>query len=107
MVHNGIEYGMMAALAEGLSILKKADIGLRDHAKDAETTPLRDPHYYQYRFDMPEVAEGARTCLAVPKLAAECGVEAPIAEAVVQVLYEGVDVRDAVERLMMRTLRSE
>jgi glycerol-3-phosphate dehydrogenase (NAD(P)+) len=57
--------------------------------------------------DMPEVAEGARTCLAVPKLAAECGVEAPIAEAVVQVLYEGVDVRDAVERLMMRTLRSE
>jgi 6-phosphogluconate dehydrogenase len=57
MVHNGIEYGMMAALAEGLSILKKADVGLREHAKDAETTPLRDPHYYQFRFDMPEVAE--------------------------------------------------
>jgi 6-phosphogluconate dehydrogenase len=57
MIHNGIEYGMMAALAEGLSILKKADIGLRDHAQDAETTPLRDPHYYQYQFEIPEVAE--------------------------------------------------
>ena len=57
MIHNGIEYGMMAALAEGLSILKKADVGLREHASDAETTPLRDPHYYQYRFDIPEVAE--------------------------------------------------
>ena len=57
MVHNGIEYGMMAALAEGLSILKKADVGLKQHAKDAETTPLRDPHYYQFQFDMPEVAE--------------------------------------------------
>jgi 6-phosphogluconate dehydrogenase len=57
MIHNGIEYGMMAALAEGLSILKKADIGLREHAQDAETTPLRDPQYYQYRFDIPEVAE--------------------------------------------------
>jgi 6-phosphogluconate dehydrogenase len=57
MIHNGIEYGMMAALAEGLAILKKADIGLREHVKDAENTPLRDPHYYQYQFDLPEVAE--------------------------------------------------
>ncbi|HET6173277.1 MAG TPA: decarboxylating 6-phosphogluconate dehydrogenase [Gaiellales bacterium] len=57
MIHNGIEYGMMAAMAEGLSILKKADIGLRDHVKDAETTPLRDPRYYEYRFDIPDVAE--------------------------------------------------
>jgi 6-phosphogluconate dehydrogenase len=57
MIHNGIEYGMMAALAEGLAILKKADIGLREHAKDAESTPLRDARYYQYRFDLPEVAE--------------------------------------------------
>jgi len=57
--------------------------------------------------DMPEVAEGARTCLAVPRLAAECGAEAPIAEAVVQVLYEGVEPREAVERLMTRTLRAE
>ena len=57
MIHNGIEYGMMAALAEGLAILKKADIGLREHAKDAETRPLRDPQYYQYQFDIPEVAE--------------------------------------------------
>jgi 6-phosphogluconate dehydrogenase len=57
MVHNGIEYGVMAAYAEGLAILKKADIGLREHARDAETAPLRDPEYYQYTFDMAEVAE--------------------------------------------------
>jgi 6-phosphogluconate dehydrogenase len=57
MIHNGIEYGMMAALAEGFSILKKADVGLREHAKDAETTPLRDPQYYRYRFEIPEIAE--------------------------------------------------
>jgi 6-phosphogluconate dehydrogenase len=57
MIHNGIEYGMMAALAEGLAILKKADVGLREHVEDAENAPLRDPHYYQYQFDMPEVAE--------------------------------------------------
>lgn len=57
--------------------------------------------------DVPEVAEGARTCLAVPRLAAGCGVEAPISEAVVQVLYEGVGPREAVERLMTRTLRAE
>lgn len=57
--------------------------------------------------EMPEVAEGARTCLAVPRLAAQAGVEAPIAEAVVQVLYEGVAPREAVERLMTRALRTE
>lgn len=57
--------------------------------------------------DMPEVAEGARTCLAVPHMAAKAGVEAPIAEAVVSVLYEGVPARDAVDQLMTRALRSE
>jgi glycerol-3-phosphate dehydrogenase (NAD(P)+) len=57
--------------------------------------------------EMPEVAEGARTCLAVPRLAAAAAVEAPIAEAVVQVLYENVPAREAVERLMTRALRSE
>jgi glycerol-3-phosphate dehydrogenase (NAD(P)+) len=57
--------------------------------------------------EMPEVAEGARTCLAVPRLAAAGGVEAPIADAVVQVLYENVPPREAVERLMTRALRSE
>jgi 6-phosphogluconate dehydrogenase len=57
MVHNGIEYGIMGAIAEGLAILKKADVGLKEHAKDAETAPLRDPQYYRYRFDMPEIAE--------------------------------------------------
>ena len=57
MVHNGIEYGMMAAIAEGLSIIKNADVGLRSQEIDAETTPLRDPKYYQYEIDIAEVAE--------------------------------------------------
>jgi 6-phosphogluconate dehydrogenase len=57
MVHNGIEYGMMGALAEGLAIIKHADIGLEQHEVDAETTPLRDPDMYQYRIDVAEVAE--------------------------------------------------
>jgi 6-phosphogluconate dehydrogenase len=58
MVHNGIEYGMMAAIAEGLSIIKHANIGMDDvESSDAETTPLRDPEYYQYDIDVPEVAE--------------------------------------------------
>ena len=57
MVHNGIEYGMMAAYAEGLNVLHHADVGSRSQEHDAETTPLRDPQYYQYDFDLPEVAE--------------------------------------------------
>lgn len=57
MVHNGVEYGMMAAIAEGLSIIKHADAGLHAQEVDAETTPLRDPRYYQYEIDIPEVAE--------------------------------------------------
>jgi 6-phosphogluconate dehydrogenase len=57
MVHNGIEYGMMAAYAEGLNILHHADAGKSDRQADAETAPLRDPQYYQYNLDLPEVAE--------------------------------------------------
>jgi glycerol-3-phosphate dehydrogenase (NAD(P)+) len=57
--------------------------------------------------EMPEVAEGARTCLAVPRMAAAAGIEAPIADAVVSVLYEGVPAGVAVEKLMTRTLREE
>jgi len=57
--------------------------------------------------EMPEVAEGARTCLAVPTMAAQAGLEAPIAEAVVQVLYEGMPPKEALERLMTRALREE
>jgi 6-phosphogluconate dehydrogenase len=57
MVHNGIEYGMMAAIAEGLSILKHANVGKTTVEADAETTPLRDPQYYSFDFDLPEVAE--------------------------------------------------
>jgi 6-phosphogluconate dehydrogenase len=57
MVHNGIEYGLMAAYAEGFAILRGANIGSGSHADDAETTPLRDPAHYQYAFDLDEVAE--------------------------------------------------
>ena len=57
MVHNGIEYGMMASLAEGLNILHHANAGNRNRAADAETTPLRHPEHYQYDFDLKEVAE--------------------------------------------------
>ena len=57
MVHNGIEYGLMAAYAEGLNILKNADIGAREHAKDAETTPLRNPEHYQYKFPLNDITE--------------------------------------------------
>lgn len=57
MVHNGIEYGMMAAIAEGLSIIEHADVGLRPQDVDAETTPLRNPEFYQYDIDVADVAE--------------------------------------------------
>jgi 6-phosphogluconate dehydrogenase len=58
MVHNGIEYGMMAAIAEGLSIIKHADVGLHPQAEtDAETTPLRDPDAYKYEINVGDVAE--------------------------------------------------
>ncbi len=57
MVHNGVEYGMMAAIAEGLSIIKHADAGKRTRTVDAETTPLRDPWAYEYSIDVCEVAE--------------------------------------------------
>jgi 6-phosphogluconate dehydrogenase len=57
MVHNGIEYGMMAAYAEGLNILKHANVGKLDHETDAETTPLRNPEHYQYDFNLADVTE--------------------------------------------------
>jgi 6-phosphogluconate dehydrogenase len=57
MVHNGIEYGVMAAYAEGLGVLKAANIGKTTGAIDAETTPLRDPEHYQYDFNLADIAE--------------------------------------------------
>jgi len=57
MVHNGIEYGLMAAYAEGLNILRHADAGSHERDADAETTPLRHPEYYRYELDLPEIAE--------------------------------------------------
>ena len=57
MVHNGIEYGLMAAYAEGLNVLAKADIGTEAHAADAETAPLTHPEYYRYQFDLAAITE--------------------------------------------------
>jgi 6-phosphogluconate dehydrogenase len=57
MIHNGIEYGLMAAYAEGLNILRHANVGKQQHATDAETTPLRDPELYQYDFNLTDIAE--------------------------------------------------
>lgn len=57
MVHNGIEYGLMAAYAEGLGVLRGADIGKEAHEQDAETTPMRRPEYYQYDFNLRDITE--------------------------------------------------
>ena len=57
MVHNGIEYGLMAAYAEGLNILRNADVGEHPRESDAETAPLENPEFYEYKLDLPEVAE--------------------------------------------------
>ena len=57
MVHNGIEYGIMAAYAEGMNVLQNAGVGKHKHEIDAETTPLRDPEHYQYEFNLTDVAE--------------------------------------------------
>jgi 6-phosphogluconate dehydrogenase len=57
MVHNGIEYGIMAAYAEGLGVLRAANVGKQKHQIDAETTPLRDPEHYQYDLNLPDIAE--------------------------------------------------
>jgi len=57
MVHNGIEYGLMAAYAEGLAVLRNANVGKKEHEIDAETTPLRDPEHYQYDLNLRDIAE--------------------------------------------------
>lgn len=66
MIHNGIEYGMMAAYAEGFNILRHADIGKADHAQDAETTPLQEPQHYQYDFNLADIAELWRRGSVIP-----------------------------------------
>jgi len=57
MVHNGIEYGLMGAYAEGMNILRNANTGKRARDADAETTPMRNPEHYQYDFDLPQIVE--------------------------------------------------
>ena len=66
MVHNGIEYGLMAAYAEGFNILKHANIGKASHEVDAETTPLRNPEHYQYDFNLADIAELWRRGSVIP-----------------------------------------
>lgn len=66
MVHNAIEYGMMAAYAEGFNLLKKAGLGKHSHEVDAETTPLRNPEHYQYDFDLGEISELWRRGSVIP-----------------------------------------
>jgi len=66
MVHNGIEYGLMAAYAEGLNILHHANVGKKDHAVDAETTPLREPEHYQYDFNLGDISELWRRGSVIP-----------------------------------------
>jgi 6-phosphogluconate dehydrogenase len=65
MVHNGIEYGVMAAYAEGLAVLHSANVGKRAHEIDAETSPLRDPQHYQYEFNLPDGRERSSACPVV------------------------------------------
>jgi 6-phosphogluconate dehydrogenase len=57
MVHNGIEYGLMAAYAEGMNVLRGANVGAAQHAVDAETTPLANPEHYRYDLNLPDIAE--------------------------------------------------
>jgi 6-phosphogluconate dehydrogenase len=66
MVHNAIEYGMMAAYAEGFNILKHANLGRAAQTHDAETTPLRNPELYQYDFDIPDISELWRRGSVIP-----------------------------------------
>jgi 6-phosphogluconate dehydrogenase len=66
MIHNGIEYGLMAAYAEGFNILKSANIGKHQHEVDAETTPLRNPEHFQYDFNLADVAELWRRGSVIP-----------------------------------------
>ena len=66
MIHNGIEYGLMAAYAEGFNILKNANIGKATHEVDAETTPLRNPEHYQYDFNLADIAELWRRGSVIP-----------------------------------------
>jgi 6-phosphogluconate dehydrogenase len=66
MIHNGIEYGIMAAYAEGFNILRHANVGKSDHQIDAETTPLRHPEHYRYDFNLADIAELWRRGSVIP-----------------------------------------
>ncbi len=80
MVHNGIEYGVMAAYAEGLNILSHAGAGKQSGERDAETAPMRDPDYYQFDFDIPEVAEVWRRGSVIASWLLDLTAEAMVAD---------------------------
>jgi 6-phosphogluconate dehydrogenase len=76
MVHNGIEYGLMQAYAEGFNVLKHANVGLFDQSSDAETTPLRNPEHYKYELDLPAIAELWRRGSVISSWLLDLGAEA-------------------------------
>ena len=76
MVHNGIEYGLMQAYAEGLNVLKHANVGLLEQASDAETTPLRDPDHYKYELDLASITELWRRGSVISSWLLDLGAEA-------------------------------
>src|ERR687892_250347 len=79
MVHNGIEYGIMAAYAEGLGVLRAANVGNQTHQIDAETTPLRDPEHYQYELNLPDIAEVWRRGSVIASWLLDLTAAAPLA----------------------------
>ena len=82
MVHNGIEYGVMAAYAEGMAVLQAANVGKTAGAIDAETTPLRDPEHYQYDFNLPDIAEVWRRGSVIASWLLDLSTAAPIQDPV-------------------------
>jgi 6-phosphogluconate dehydrogenase len=90
MVHNGIEYGIMASYAEGLNILRNADVGTRMRASDAETSPLEHPEFYEYRFDTTEITETWRRGSVVASWLLDLTAEA---------LFESPDLREFSDRV--------
>ena len=80
MVHNGVEYGMMAAMAEGLNVIANADVGSATHEVDAETAPLESPEYYQFDIDLAKVAEVWRRGAVISSWLVDLTAEALVAD---------------------------
>ena len=106
MVHNGIEYGIMAAYAEGMNILRHANVGKQQHAVDAETTPLRDPELYQYDFNLDRYRRGVAARQRDRVVAAGSDRHALLADPQLENLLAGFPIRArAAGRSMPRSTR--